>query len=296
MRRKGELTREACALLRNHPEGLQASDLLRELEERVPPTPHEDGEYPSNPGVRRYGKIVRFASINIVKAGWLVKDKGIWALTAEGAAALDRFPDPEEFYREAKRLYRAWAKERTVVAGDEGAEADSEPEGEALTSFEEAEEAAWSEIRRHVAEMPPYDFQDLVAALLKAMNYHVAWVSPPGPDRGIDLIAYSDPLGTSNPRIVVQVKRRAADSRISADELRSFMAVLGDRDVGIYIASGGFTNEAEREARSQERRRLTLVDTTRLVELWIEHYARLDDTDRQRLPLKPVYFLAPTAS
>jgi hypothetical protein len=31
------------------------------------------------------------------------------------------------------------------------------------------------------------------------------------------------------------------------------------------------------------------------VELWIEHSARLDDADRRRLPLKPIYFLAPSA-
>jgi restriction system protein len=50
--------------------------------------------------------------------------------------------------------------------------------------------------------------------------------------------------------------------------------------------------KAEREARSQEKRRLTLVDINRLVELWIEHFPSMDDSDRQRLPLKPIYFLA----
>ncbi len=37
--------------------------------------------------------------------------------------------------------------------------------------------------------MNPYEFQDLVAALLKAMGYHVNYVSPPGPDRGLDIVA-----------------------------------------------------------------------------------------------------------
>jgi restriction system protein len=77
------------------------------------------------------------------------------------------------------------------------------------------------------------------------------------------------------------------------DGVRSFIAVLGDQDLGIYVSAGGFTAEAEREARSQEKRRLTLVNLDRLVELWIEHFAQLDVSDRQRLPLKPIYFLAP---
>jgi restriction system protein len=48
------------------------------------------------------------------------------------------------------------------------------------------------------------------------------------------------------------------------------------------------------ETRAVRKRRLTLIDVDRLVELWIEHFDELDDTDRQRLPLKPVYFLSPT--
>ena len=50
-------------------------------------------------------------------------------------------------------------------------------------------EPAWAEISAHLRAMSPYEFQDLVAALVEAMGYHVAWVAPPGPDRGIDIIA-----------------------------------------------------------------------------------------------------------
>jgi restriction system protein len=139
--------------------------------------------------------------------------------------------------------------------------------------------------------MNPYEFQDLVASLLKAMGYHVHFVSPPGPDRGLDIVAYTDPLGASGPRIKVQVKRRA--DKISADGLRSFMSLLGTQDVGLFVSTGGFTSEAEREARSQESRRLTLIDLSRLLDLWIEHYQEISEPERARLPLRPVYFLDP---
>jgi len=42
------------------------------------------------------------------------------------------------------------------------------------------------------------------------MGYHVAWVAPPGPDGGVDVIAQSDPLGINGPRIKVQVKEVVA--------------------------------------------------------------------------------------
>jgi restriction system protein len=285
-RRQGELVRGVFAVLKDAPDGVPAAQVLKAVEQSVPPTPFEASYYESAPNVRRYEKIVRFSTIGPVKAGWLVKNKGVWSLTEEGRKAYSEFSDPEAFTLESRRLYNAWKKSQPVV--DDESE---DGEAKSATTLEESEEAAWAEIRDYLLAMPPYDFQELVGALLRAMGYYVLWTAPPGPDRGIDLIAYTDPLGTTNPRIKVQVKRHA-DSKIAVDGLRAFLAVLADQDVGIFIATGGFTTEAEREARSQERRRLTLIDLSRLVDLWVEHYERLGDEDRLRLPLKPVYFLS----
>ncbi|MFX7140651.1 restriction endonuclease, partial [Acinetobacter baumannii] len=63
-------------------------------------------------------------------------------------------------------------------------------------TFEEAEEQAWAEISHYLRAMNPYDFQDLVADLLRAMSDHVTWVSPPGKDGGVDILAWPDALGT----------------------------------------------------------------------------------------------------
>ena len=92
------------------------------------------------------------------------------------------------------------------------------------------------------------------------------------------------------PRIKVQVKRRA--DKIDAQGLRSFMAVLEDQDVEIFVSLGGFTREAEEETRTQERRRITLLDLEQLFDLWVQHYRKISEEDRQLLPLKPIYFLA----
>ena len=60
----------------------------------------------------------------------------------------------------------------------------------------------------------------------------------------MDILAYTDPLGASGPRIKVQVKR-VVSKKIDVDSVRSFMATLGSQDVGIYISVSGFTSEAE---------------------------------------------------
>lgn len=139
--------------------------------------------------------------------------------------------------------------------------------------------------------MNPYDFQDLVADLLRAMGFHPSWVAPPGKDGGLDVIAYPDPLGTTLPRLKVQVKRQ--QTKVSVEGLRSFLSVLDDPDVGLFVNLGGFTSDAETTARTQATRRVRLVDARMLFDLWAEHYDRLSDEARRRLPIQPIYFLAP---
>jgi restriction system protein len=291
-RRRGELLQAVLRALVDHPEGLPATEVLRRVEQSAGSTDFEKSEYPNRPGVRRFEKIVRFSTIGAVKGGWLVKNKGQWILTDEGRNALAAFPAPELLYRESGRLYRIWRKgqpdaEDTVVEEVEEAESPS-----AAITLEEAEETAREAIHTYLAAMAPYDFQNLVAALLRAMNYHVAWVAPPGPDKGVDIVAYNDPLGATGPRIKVQVKRRA--DKIAVQEVRSFMAVLSSNDVGIFVTTGGFTSEAHAEARHQESRRVSLLTMDDLIDLWVEHYGRMPEPDKQLLPLRPIYYLAPS--
>lgn len=287
-KRLGQLIQELFRILEAHPDGIQATHALTELEKRVELTEHESGNYET--GGRRFEKIVRFATVAPVKAGWMVKNKGVWTLTPEGSAALQALPDPEKFNREAVRLYYKWRKAQPDAVAT-GEDVDEAAEGSATITLEQAEEMAWTEIEAHLSTMPPYEFQELVGSLLQAMGYHVSWVAPPGKDGGIDIIAYNDPLGTKPPRIKVQVKRNANSPRIDVMGLRSFMAVLGEGDVGLFVALSGFTKDADHEAR-QSHRRISLIDSRRLLELWTGNYSQLDDTARSRLPLKPVWFLA----
>jgi restriction system protein len=139
--------------------------------------------------------------------------------------------------------------------------------------------------------MNPYDFQSLVAGLLRGMDYHLAWIAPPGPDKGVDIIAHTDPLGIKGPRIKVQVKRQEA--KVTAQTLRSFMGIIEEGDAGLFVSTGGFTKDAEGEARQKEKKRLMLVDLERLFDLWVEYYDEIPENYQRLLPLRKVYFLAP---
>lgn len=294
-KRRGEIIQTILRVLADQ-EAVAAADAVTQARGLLGPDEWELGSYPSQPGVPRIETMIRYGTIGPSKAGWLVKDRGTWQITAAGRQALEKFPDPVMLQAEVGRAYRAWKSGRDADADeeddgfDEGAVAP--PDAPGLT-LELAEEAALREIQQHIARINPYDFQKLVAALLRAMGYFVAWVAPAGKDGGVDIVALTDPLGASGPRIKVQVKRHTS-GKISAIDLRAFMAVLGPNDVGMFVTSTEFTSEAMAEARQQETRRVSLIGLKGLLDLWIEHYARIDDAERQLLPLQPVYFVALT--
>lgn len=287
--RAGQMIRATFEVLMASPDGLPAREVIAGVEKLLELSDFEQGTYPD--GARRFDKMLRFSTIGPVKAGWLVKSKGTWTLTTEGQLAYQRFADPSSLMRESNRLYRVWktsrSEEVSVIDVDEVSPTAS------LATLEEAEESAWREISNYLANMPPYEFQELVASLLRAMGYHVPWIAPRGRDGGVDIVAFTDPLGASGPRIKVQVKR-VTSGKINVEGLRSFLAVLSGQDVGLFVSLGGFTSEAEAEARSQESRRLMLLNMEHLVNLWIEHYEKLSEEDRAHLPLRTVHFLAPT--
>ncbi len=287
VRRNGEIKRTVMQILTEHPEGMAAKDVLAECARRLPLTDFEKADYPNRPGTRRFEKIARFSTITLVKAGWLTKVKGVWAITADGKSALSKYKEPEDLQRAGRLKYRQWK----AVQEPDTEEGDAAEVGEtiAAATLEEAEENAWTEINQHLAAMPPYDFQELVGGLLRGMGYYVSYISPPGPDRGIDIVAHRDPLGIEIPRIKVQVKRRS--DKINVDGVRSFLALLSEGDAGIFVSTGGFTLDAEREARAQERRKLMLVDAERLFDLWVEHYSKIPDEQRRLMSLKPIYYL-----
>ncbi len=293
-KRLGELIQALFRILEKYPGGVKARDALAALAATVTLTEYEAGSYESG---RRFEKIVRFATVDTVRAGWLIKNDGIWTLTGEGAKALKLYKDPLEFHKKAAQIYQCWLKDhkksKTGLDSPIAEESDLEDESDksVSVSYEEAKEQAQEKIDTFLHAMDAYAFQRLVAELLKAIGYHVTWIAPPGKDGGVDILAYTDPLGTQGPRIKVQVKQQ--QKAVTEPDLKSFMANIGQHDSGIFFCTGGFTKDAEAYARSQESKRIMLVDSAKLVQLWTDNIPRLSDQAWQRLPLTPIYFLTP---
>lgn len=273
--RTGEFLRIVFELLWDKQDGMPAKEILASIPTRTGLTEYESGTYPSTPEHLRYEVIVRFATLPLVKAGWLVKNKGRWYISDEGRQACKQLPNATAFYQEAARIYNEMRLKRPVLA----------------IQVEDAEEKAWDQMRRFLLDMNLYEFQKLVSDLLVAMDYHLVWVAPQGSDQGIDIVAYSDPLGTRSPRLKVQVKH--SNRNLDPDDLQSFTSLIGSNDMGLLVSTGGFTNETRQAALTHAQLRLTLIDLDGFFDLWVQHYPKLTHEARQRFPLKAVYYVAP---
>lgn len=160
-------------------------------------------------------------------------------------------------------------------------------EGSGFQLYEEVRGKAEEQIADKIAHMDPFDFEELVAALLRSMGYF-ARRTEKGPDRGVDVIATSDSLGLDSPRIKVQVKQRS--QRASVGDLRNFSATLRPPDKGLFVSTGGFTREALYEAdRAPPGTSVTTLKGDQFIELLTENYERLEPEARAMIPLKRVF-------
>ncbi len=285
-RRTGEILKVLFKILKNVPEGLASNIAIEMIKKRLTMSDYELGLYKS--GAQRIEKKLWFVTTECVKAGWMRKERGTWFITEMGIEADNKYSDPEQLYKEISKQYENWRK----LNGTRRHKRVENNSINATVTLEKAEEQAWHEIVDYLQHKNHYEFQYMVGDLLTAMGYYVSWISPVGKDGGLDLLAWNDPLGTKPPRIKVQVKRYRKDSKIAVDGLRSFMAILGDGDIGIMVSTSGFTKDAEEEARTQEKRKVTLIDSVNFYDLWIKHYESLSGSAKRKMPLKPIYFLS----
>ncbi len=264
-------------------------EVIAEVEKRVALDDWAKAKYEKS-GYVRWQSILHFFSIDCIKAGYLIKKKGVWYLTPEGENALQL--GEVGLHLAADAAYRKWRNDNQPPVSEDKEEVVEEGEQSQEATIHEMEQLAIEGLKKQIGLKNPYEFQALVAALLRGMGYYTPFVAPHGKDGGVDVIAYRDPLGTISPRIKVQIKHR--ETSASVQEVRQLMGLLQkDGDVGIFVSSGGFTPDAKTTARGSHVH-VELIDLDRFISLWQEFYGKLTDEDKSLLPLMPIFFYAPS--
>ena len=287
----------ALQALKDNGGELPSSSVFNEVEKRVEFDAWEKNQYETTGNIR-WRAILSFHSIGPIKAGFLVKKKGIWYLTPEGEAALKL--GSMGLLNATNEAYKKWSKENPRKTVAESEETVLEGEGVPVAveenppiNLDQIEQMATESLNEYIKSKNAYEVQDLVAALLRGMGYYTPFVAPKGKDGGVDIIGYRDPLGTVSPRIKVQVKHRQS-TPATVQEIRQLIGLLQkDGDVGLFVSTYGFSPDAKATARNSHVH-VELIDLQRLVSLWQEFYPKLTDEDKNRLPLLPIFFLAPS--
>ena len=139
-------------------------------------------------------------------------------------------------------------------------------------------------LKQLAQELKGHPLADLVAHLLETMGYRTR-VSPPGPDRGVDIVAHRDELGFEPPIIKVQVKSK--DGTVGDPEVSALYGKVSGSEFGLLVTLGSYSNQARSFAEGKSN--LRLIDGSDLVDLLLLHYEQLDSRYKGLLPLRRVY-------
>jgi restriction system protein len=130
----------------------------------------------------------------------------------------------------------------------------------------------------------------LVEAVLKAQGF-TTYLSPEGPDKGIDILAAGGSFGFDRPRICVQVK--SGDTPADRPEFTQLIGAMQSvgADQGLFVSWSGFKSTVLKEVPTQFFK-VRVWSQEDLVEQLLDNYDKLDQDIRAELPLKRMWALA----
>ena len=132
-----------------------------------------------------------------------------------------------------------------------------------------------------------HELARLIGLILKAQGYHI-YVSPPGPDGGVDILAGTGALGFESPRIAVQVK--SGQEQIGTpeiDQLRGVIKKFG-ADYGLFVSWSGYKRSIGHDMR-QMWHEIRLWDSNDVIEKFLEYYENLPADVQSEIPLKRIW-------
>lgn len=169
----------------------------------------------------------------------------------------------------------------------EAANGATEAEIESLTDLEPI---ARDQIVNHIsANFAGHALTRLIAAILEAEGYRTR-VSPPGSDKGVDIVAGKGALGFDAPRLVVQVK--SGDIVADQPTLQGLLGCIQDThaDYGLLVSWSGFTAPV-RQRINDLYFRVRLWDRQEILNALFSVYDKLPESIRAELPLQRIWTL-----
>lgn len=177
---------------------------------------------------------------------------------------LENYPPYKENYERNIRNY----KNKKIKSGEEQQLKNSTPEELIENAFNRLDAKLQTELLKQLCDMSPYDFETVVADLLKAMGYGESFTTKKSNDGGVDAIVNEDALGLS--KIYAQAKRYAHNNLVQQKAIQDFLGSLVANDIskGIFITTSDFSKNAESLAKNKS---VILINGDELTRLMIEY-------------------------
>ena len=131
------------------------------------------------------------------------------------------------------------------------------------------------ELLKAVQEKAPEQFESLVATLLKVMGLQNVEPTQLTRDKGVDVRGILVVAGAISVRFAVQVKRWK--NNVQAPEVRKLRGSLKEDEYGLFVTTSDFTRGAEKEATSDGKRPIALINGDKLIELLIQNAESLKE-------------------
>lgn len=161
---------------------------------------------------------------------------------------------------------------------------------EAIGDYD-VERAARDQITKFLAQnFQGHELATIVEKILRAKGFET-YKSPPGPDKGVDILAAPGSMGFGSPKLCVQVKSGSSPvDRPTLDQLVGTMQNFR-ADHGILVSWAGFKSSVMKEQASQFFK-VRLWDSDKIIEELLSVYHDLDDELKAEIPLKSIWALA----
>lgn len=234
-----------------------ASEVMRVVADRVVQDKVEREKVFPKSGVNVAERNVAFTRNFLRIAGFIdASTRGVWRLTPAG---WKKHLTPEE----ARSIVRGKAIAGGVNLPDVSATIDAD-------ISEEIEEEATLSLLATIKELPPKGFERLCQRILRELGFSEVRVTGSSGDGGIDGDGVLKVNELVSMRVLFQCKRY--EKSVSSKELRDFRGAMSGRtDKGIFLTTGTFTSEAQKEAVREGVPPIELVDGERLVRLMETH-------------------------
>lgn len=149
--------------------------------------------------------------------------------------------------------------------------------------IEDANRRARKELLKAVKEMPPGDFEDLIARLLAAIGFEEVEVTNRTKDGGIDVrgtLVVGDVIRT---RLAVQVKRWKHN--VQSPVIQQVRGSIGAHEQGLIITTSDYSKGAKDEAERPDATPVGLMNGEQLVALLVENEIGVRRTPLQLIEL-----------